>query len=79
MSTSVAPPPIGSLLSAGLTELVPRPPAPIELHDVSVVDDELEAGRHTARLDAAGLPSGTYLVRLTAGSFVQTERVTLVR
>lgn len=38
----LAPPPMGAMLSAGLTELVPRPPDAIELHDVSVVDDELE-------------------------------------
>lgn len=42
LSIPVAPPPIGTLLSAGLTELVPRPPAEIELHEVSVVADELE-------------------------------------
>ena len=45
----------------------------------TLVDDEVEAGRHTARLDAADLPSGTYLVRLTAGAFAETQRVTLVR
>lgn len=37
-----APPPIGSVLSSGLTELVPRPPDGVELHRVQVVDDELE-------------------------------------
>jgi hypothetical protein len=42
LKVPVAPPPIGTVLSAGLTELVPRPPPSIELHDVSVVDDELE-------------------------------------
>ncbi len=57
----------------------------LTVHDVlgrevaTLVDDEVDAGRHTARLDAADLPSGTYLVRLTAGSFVETQRVTLVR
>jgi hypothetical protein len=38
-----------------------------------------EAGMHSIALDAADLPSGVYLVRLQAGSFVATERFTLVR
>ena len=39
----------------------------------------LEAGRHDARLDAAALPAGAYLVRLEAGGAAWTERVTVVR
>lgn len=42
LSVPVAPPPIGTLLSAGLTELVPRPPPLVQLQDVVVVGDELE-------------------------------------
>ncbi len=38
-----------------------------------------EAGHHTARFDGRSLPSGVYVVRLTAGDFVGTERVTLLR
>ncbi len=37
------------------------------------------AGAHTLRLDAAGLASGAYLVRLTTATAVQTRRVTVVR
>ncbi len=44
-----------------------------------LVDGKVEAGRHEAVLDGAGLPSGVYLVRLATGSVSQTERLTLVR
>jgi hypothetical protein len=44
-----------------------------------LVDGPVEPGRHRAVLDGLGLPSGVYLVRLTAGSFAQTQRLTLVR
>jgi hypothetical protein len=39
----------------------------------------LEAGQHSFRFDAAGLPSGVYLYRLSAGSFSQTRKMALVR
>ncbi len=44
-----------------------------------LVDGELEAGPHESMLDAAHLPSGTYIVRLEAGGTVQTQRLTLLR
>ncbi len=44
-----------------------------------LVDEPLAAGQHEARWDAEDAPSGVYLVRLAAGSAVQTQRVTLVR
>ncbi len=44
-----------------------------------LVEGTVEAGQHTARLDAAGLAAGTYLVRLQAGDRVLTQRVTLVK
>jgi CSLREA domain-containing protein len=44
-----------------------------------LVDGVREAGRHDVALDGARLPAGTYLVRLEAGSEVQTQRITLVR
>jgi hypothetical protein len=40
---------------------------------------DAEAGRHEADFDGRLLPAGVYLVQLTAGPFVQTQRVTLVR
>jgi hypothetical protein len=44
-----------------------------------LVDEAQEAGYQRARFDGSGLPSGVYVVRLVAGSFVATERVTVVR
>ncbi len=44
-----------------------------------LADGVLEAGEHAAVLDGSALPGGVYLVRMEAGSFVQTQRVTLVR
>jgi hypothetical protein len=42
-------------------------------------DGTAQAGRHEARVDGSGLPSGVYLVRLQAGGHVQAQRVTLVK
>lgn len=41
LSIPVAPPPLGGIVSAGLTELVPHPPDGVELHDVAVEGREL--------------------------------------
>ena len=41
LSIPVAPPPLGTIVSSGLTELVPHPPAGVELHDVAVEGREL--------------------------------------
>jgi len=40
---------------------------------------EQEAGYHEAVFDASGLASGVYLYRLTAGGFVETRKLVLVR
>ena len=45
-----------------------------------LVDGRVEAGRHTAVFDGSGLPSGTYLVRLTTDAgVVRTQRLTLMK
>ncbi len=44
-----------------------------------LVDEPLEAGRHSAQFEAAGLASGVYLVRMTADGFTEVQRVTLMR
>lgn len=41
LSIPVAPPPLGGIVSAGLTELVPHPPPGVELHDVAVEGHEM--------------------------------------
>ncbi len=44
-----------------------------------VLAERKEAGHHTVSFDGADLPSGVYVVRLTAGDTVQTQRLALVR
>lgn len=47
---------------------------------VAVVIDELQpAGRYKAVFDASALTSGTYFYRLTAGSYVQSRKLLLLR
>ena len=45
----------------------------------TLVEGEQEAGFHEAVFDASGLASGVYLYRLTAGSYVETRKLALVR
>ncbi|MEL7168212.1 MAG: T9SS type A sorting domain-containing protein, partial [Bacteroidota bacterium] len=44
-----------------------------------LVNDRQAAGTHEVALDAAALPSGVYVVRLTADNEVATRRVSVVR
>lgn len=44
-----------------------------------LVDEEKPAGVYTARWDAAGMPSGMYFYTLTAGSFMQTGKMVLLK
>jgi len=45
----------------------------------TLVHGEKEAGYHEAVFDASGLASGVYFYRLTAGSFVETRKLLLLR
>jgi hypothetical protein len=45
----------------------------------TLVQGEQEAGFHEVQFDASGFASGVYLYRLTAGSFVETRKLVLVR
>lgn len=45
----------------------------------TLVDEEMEAGSHMARLDGGGLPDGLYIVRLRVGGRTLTEKVVLMR
>ena len=44
-----------------------------------LVERPMAAGPHQVQFDAARLPSGVYVYRLTAGPFVETRRMVLVR
>lgn len=45
----------------------------------TLVDEQLGAGEHATTFNAANLPTGTYLYRLTAGSVTQTGRMVLMK
>jgi hypothetical protein len=45
----------------------------------SLVDGQMHAGTYTETWNAAGLASGVYYYRLTAGSFVQTRKLLLMK
>jgi photosystem II stability/assembly factor-like uncharacterized protein len=45
----------------------------------ALVNEVKEPGTYTVQFDASGLASGVYLYRLTAGSFVQTRKMIVVR
>lgn len=57
----------------------------IALHDAlgrhlgNLVDESTEAGAHTFTFDGTNLQSGTYYLTMTAGDFVQTRSMTLVK
>jgi len=45
----------------------------------TLVQGDQEAGYHEVRFDASGLSSGVYFYRLTAGTYVETRRLLLLR
>jgi len=46
---------------------------------ILMAGETISAGAHTMQFNAAGLASGTYLIRMEAGSFMATQRVTLLK
>ncbi len=57
----------------------------IKVYDVlgneiaTLVNQEKPAGNYEVKLDATGLPSGIYLYKLQAGSFVETKKMVLMK
>lgn len=45
----------------------------------SLVNGELEAGRHQVTFDASALSSGVYLYKLVSGNFVSAKKLTLLK
>ena len=44
-----------------------------------LVNGSLSAGQHRVTWDARQMPSGVYIYRLTAGAFIETRRMVLLR
>jgi hypothetical protein len=44
-----------------------------------LVNDRIEAGVHEVKFDGSNLASGVYLYRLTAGTFVQTRKLLVLK
>jgi glucuronoarabinoxylan endo-1,4-beta-xylanase len=45
----------------------------------TLVDESRQAGTHKVQWDALGMPSGMYLYRLQAGTFLQTRKLVILR
>lgn len=71
---------IGYLVPGGNTELVRLSVLDLLGREVALLVNERKApGAYAVTFPAAGLPSGTYLYRMTAGSFVQTRKMVIVK
>ena len=45
----------------------------------TLVNEEQEAGTYSVLFDARHLPNGTYVYRLTAGTFTETKTMVLLK
>jgi hypothetical protein len=52
---------------------------PLGQQVATLVEGEMEAGHHEVTFDASSLASGVYMYRLTAGDYVQTRKLVLLR
>jgi hypothetical protein len=46
---------------------------------LSIINNEMPAGEHQAKIDASRLTSGTYFYRIVAGTFVSTKKMVLMK
>jgi hypothetical protein len=46
---------------------------------MTLLDGRVAAGAHSVRLDASRLAGGIYMYRITAGSFVSTRKMVLLK
>jgi len=44
-----------------------------------LVNEQMLAGTHTAMWDAQGMPSGVYFYRITAGNYVSTHKMLMIK
>ncbi|MEG8948168.1 T9SS type A sorting domain-containing protein [Rosettibacter firmus] len=57
----------------------------LELYDVlgrklrTIISNELQAGRHQFRFDAADLPSGIYFYVLSTNKFIESKKMMLIK
>jgi len=45
----------------------------------TLVNENLKVGRHAVTFDASRLASGVYLYKITAGSFISTKKMLLLK
>ncbi len=45
----------------------------------TLLDGEMQAGEHSVRFDASGLPSGVYILRMTAGKYSSAIKMVVAR
>ncbi len=64
--------PVSSKVTLGIYDIVGK-----EVR--KLVNDEQEAGSHTVKFNAGNLSSGVYICRITAGDFVKTIKMSLVK
>ena len=48
-------------------------------HVVTLVNETMNAGRHSVAFDATGLPSGMYVCRIKAGGFSAMQKMVLMK
>lgn len=52
---------------------------PLGIEVAALVKGEMEAGSYNVEFNSVNLPSGVYLYKITAGNFVQTKKMILIR